>query len=224
MLLLGMSMMVSCNFLFARSNDTANSNEQTQNDNSIESSQIKDQATPDLTYFELKGPVKMMNRYQTTYEFDEDGTLILIDGLNLFDEEVSNWILSESDEPTNYAHYTRNEEGYISEVSYYEGYETNFWENGRVVKTENGAEGVEWSSIYEYDETGELVCITETIDDFGEITVDKEVYDIQERDQHGNWIKRKVTVLDKDQQGNWVKRNDSYGEREWEETRSITYY
>lgn len=167
----------------------------------------------DLLFFDLKGPVKSMTDDEKTYKFNENGILVLIDNRDPFEPQTQEELekIIEQGRYNDYYHYVRDENGLISKISYYEGYNGFNWENGRIVKNEGGGEGLDWKTTYEYDENGDVIGSTYTEYEYysDDPTFESvSTYTIQKRDQYGNWIEREV----KNQTDNRVEK------------RTITYY
>lgn len=122
-------------------------------------------AAPDLTFFELRGPVKKMKEDFLVYEFDENGNLTRHNG------EFS---------------FSRDEQGRIVKINGYENHVTYLWDAGRPVGSEAAAEGMTLSESYTYDERGFVVKIKHTTD--GEVSYETLTY--SGLDPYGNWTKR----------------------------------
>jgi hypothetical protein len=121
--------------------------------------------TPDLTFFELRGPVKKMSEDGLTYEFDENGNLTRHDGEFTF---------------------SRDEQGRIVKMNGYENHVTYLWDAERPIGSKAAAEGMMLSESYTYDERGFVVKIKHTED--GEVSYETLSY--SGLDQYGNWTKR----------------------------------
>ena len=139
------------------------------NDSSVESTiESESQSvlvTPDLAFFELKGPVKKMTEDGMTYEFDKNGNLTRHSGT---------------------FSYKHDKQGQIAEMQGYENSVTYKWNSGRVVGSESAAEGSMREEAYTYDERGFVVKIKHTVDD----EVEYETLTYSNLDKYGNWIKR----------------------------------
>ena len=131
----------------------------------VEEATPSDVATPDLTFFELRGPVKKMKEDFIVYEFDENGNLTRHNG------EFS---------------FSRDEQGRIVKINGYENHVTYLWDAGRPVGSEAAAEGMTLSESYTYDERGFVVKIKHTTD--GEVSYETLTY--SGLDPYGNWTKR----------------------------------
>ena len=173
---------------------------------------------PDLTYWELKGPVKTCDEAV----FDSLGSMVKLGDYNPFAINAPYREIDDEGYMEEYAQWQRNAEGQISTITGIEGITTYTWKDDRVAHYEGFQEGTMYAADYEYDENGNLVKLTEYLAD----ALDEEnggampvwattEYNYIEFDSHGNWIRRQVTR-------NYA--NDETIIEDYEETRAITYY
>ena len=171
--------------------------------------------TPDLTYWELQGPVKHCDEV----EFDREGNMVSIGDFDPFSIDQAYRDLDGENGYVEYAKWERDEEGRIASITFMEGMSELTWDGGRVVSAEGFEEGTVWRSDYEYDDEGRLVKLIDYIGGFED--EDDELplwstteYSYLEFDEHGNWIRRAVKVI--------IADMDSA--EEYEEARTIEYY
>ncbi|MBQ6072233.1 MAG: hypothetical protein IKQ75_09755 [Bacteroidales bacterium] len=120
---------------------------------------------PDLTFFELHGPVKKMSEDFLVYEFDENGNLTRHNGEFTF---------------------SRDKQGRIVKMNGYENHVTYLWDSERPIGSEAAAEGMSLLESYTYDNRGFVVKIKHTED--GEVSYETLSY--SGLDKYGNWTKR----------------------------------
>ena len=171
--------------------------------------------TPDLTYWELQGPVKRCDEVK----FDRQGTMVGIDEYDPFAIDQAYRESAGEDDFVEYAKWERDEEGYIASITGMEGMSEYTWNDGRVVSAAGFEEGTVWKNDFEYDAEGRLVKLIEYIGGFEDEEDELPLwstteYSYLEFDSHGNWIRRavKVTLAD-------MENTEDY-----EETRTIEYY
>lgn len=171
--------------------------------------------TPDLTYWELQGPVKHCDKV----EFDREGNMVSIGDYDPFVIDQAYRDLDEDGGFVEYSKWERDEEGRIASITFMEGMSELTWSDGRVVSTGGFEEGTAWRNDYEYDAEGRLVKLIDYIGGFED--EDDELllwstteYSYLEFDSHGNWIRRAVKVV----------IADIDGTEEYEEVRTIEYY
>lgn len=121
--------------------------------------------TPDLAFFELKGPVKKMSDGVLTYEFDQKGNLTKHSGTFSF---------------------KRDKQGRIIQMEAYENFVTYKWNGDKLIGSEAVAEGSMIEEEYTYDERGFVVKIKHTVD--GDVAYETLTY--SNLDNYGNWTKR----------------------------------
>ena len=170
--------------------------------------------TPDLTYWDLQGPVKHCNEV----EFDNKGTMVGIGGYDPFSIEQA-YREMDGDDFVEFSKWERDEEGHIASVTGIEGMSEYTWNDGRVVSAAGFEEGTVWKNDYEYDSEGRLVKLLEYIGGFEDEEDELPLwstteYNYLEFDSHGNWIRRAVKVI----------LADMENIEEYEETRTIEYY
>ena len=172
--------------------------------------------TPDLTFWELQGPVKSCDDIQ----FDRQGNMVSIGDYDPFAIEQAYREVDEDEDFVEFAKWERDEEGRIASITGVEGMSEITWSEGQVVSGEGFEEGTVWNNAYEYDAEGRLVKLYEYIGGFEEEDdEDLPLWSVSEFnyldfDSHGNWIRRavKVTLVDME------------NTEEFEETRTIEYY
>lgn len=171
--------------------------------------------TPDLTYWDLQGPVKHCDKV----EFDRQGTMVNIGGYDPFAIEQAYRDMDGDEGFVEYAKWERDEEGRVTSITGVEGMSELTWSDGRVVSAAGFEEGTVWRNDYEYDAEGHLVKLNEYIGGFEDEEDELPLwstteYSYLEFDSHGNWIRRlvKVTLAD-------LENTEDY-----EETRTIDYY
>ncbi|MBP5326310.1 MAG: hypothetical protein J6Y98_00165 [Bacteroidales bacterium] len=153
------------------SNNSKDGSEDSINKDSMVESTSEDEAqtplvTPDLAFFELKGPVKKVTVDKIlTIEFDQNGNMTKHSG------EFS---------------FKRDKQGRIAQMEGYENYITYKWNGDKLVGTESAAEGSMMEEVYTYDERGFVVKIKHTVD--GDVEYETLTY--SNLDNYGNWTKR----------------------------------
>lgn len=117
--------------------------------------------TPDLTFFQLHGPVKKMTMYENTYEFDENGNLTKVNG-----ESASDY-------------YYRDSKGRISseEIEIHTEY---YWDSESPIGCNVRMIG---DISYTYDDKGFIVKEEGGMGNF--------TYTYDRIDEFGNWVSRK---------------------------------
>ena len=171
--------------------------------------------TPDLTYWDLQGPVKHCN----DIEFDRQGTMVSIGDYNPFVVEQAYRDLDGDEGFVEFVKWERDEEGRIASITGVEGMSELTWSDGRVVSAAGFEEGTVWRSDYEYDPEGRLMKLSEYIGGFEDEEDELPLWSITEYnylefDSHGNWIRRAVKV----------SLSDMENTEDYEETRTIEYY
>jgi len=173
--------------------------------------------SPDLTFWELKGPVKICEEI----EFDRQGMMVSYVGYNPFTIEKPYREIDEEGYMEEFSKWERNEAGQIATITGIEGNNTYTWRDGVMVHNEGVQEATAFAADYEYDENGLLVKLIEYMrDDIGEENEGEmpmwstTEYHYLEFDSHGNWIRREVSVVYAD-----YDTTENY-----EETRIIEYY
>lgn len=150
-----------------------------------------DMTTPDLTFFELHGPVKSfwedIDGHTHKYEFNYDGELVKIDGYNPYNIDV----YAEGND--NKSKYVKSH-GYITQIEFYEGYEHYYWHNNRLEKQEWQSES--WGGVitYTYNDSGFVAY--EDSREYEATGTFSTIYTHQKLDDYGNWTK-KVDNYDK---------------------------
>lgn len=174
-------------------------------------------ASPDLTFWELKGPVKTCD----DVEFDRQGKMVNYFSCNPFEIDAPYREIDEEGYMEEFAKWERDQEGQISTVTGIEGMTTYTWHDGLMVHNEGVQEATEFAADYEYDENGLLVKLYEYMRDASEDETEDEMplwstteYHYIEFDSHGNWIRREVSVVYADYDTT----------EDYEETRTIAYY
>jgi len=125
--------------------------------------------TPDLTFFQLHGPVKKLTWYKDTYEFDKDGNLTKMNG-----KSASNYYHRDSKGRID----SEGEDG-AGEIYYH-------WDSEKLIGcTEEGV--IDWS--YTYDDRGFIVKKEAEVGP-GEMSITTYTYD--KIDEFGNWVSRKI--------------------------------
>lgn len=170
--------------------------------------------TPDLTYWDLHGPVKHCNEV----EFDNQGTMVGIGNYDPFSIEQA-YREMDGDDFVEFSKWERDEEGHIASITGFEGMSEYTWNDGRVVSAAGFEEGTVWKNDYEYDTVGRLVKLMEYIGGFED-----------EEDELPLWSTTEFSYLEFDSHGNWIRRAvkvilaDMENIEEYEETRTIEYY
>lgn len=121
--------------------------------------------SPDLAFFELRGPVKQVKEDYMVYEFDRNGQLTRHNGEFKF---------------------ARDNQGRIVSMEGYENHVTYLWDSQRPSGSEAAAEGMTILESYTYDERGFVVKIEHSVD--GEVSYETLSY--SDLDKYGNWTKR----------------------------------
>lgn len=171
--------------------------------------------TPDLTFWELQGPVKLCDGVG----FDRQGTMASIDDYDPFTIEQAYREMDGDEDYVEFTKWERDEEGRIASITAVEGMSEYTWGDGRVVSAEGYEEGTVWINDFEYDDEGRLVKLTEYIGGFED-----------EDDELPLWSITEFSYLDFDSHGNWIRRSvkvtlaDMENTEEYEETRTIEYY
>lgn len=163
--------------------------------------------TPDLTFYNLRGPVKAMHRNDHTIYFSEDGVLTRIDDYNPFEGSAYD---GGSYNPQSYL--TRDSEGRISAEEGWEWVTEYTWKDGHVVAEEGQAESSFWKYKYTLDEHGDVVRMAGTEGDLADETEEPALHQWKytKRDRYDNWVKAEQLNAD--------------GEKLVDEERSIYYY
>jgi hypothetical protein len=174
-------------------------------------------ASPDLTFWELKGPVKSCDEV----EFDRQGMIAQYLGYDPFAIEEPYREIDEEGYMEEFSKWERDQEGQISTVTGIEGMTTYTWHDGLMVHNEGVQEATEFAADYEYDENGLLVKLYEYMREASDEEKESEMplwstteYHYLEFDSHGNWIRREVSVVYADYDTT----------EDYEETRTIAYY
>ncbi len=157
-------------------------------------------STPDLTLFDVKGPVhfiKIGEDDNFVYEFNPKGELIAINNDDkIFSRVEPERQMQEDGSFIDFCKLTRNAQGFIEQEDFMESGTTYKWVNNRVESYEWGCEGSDGIVEYKYDENGD---VSERIEkslegNDEEYTIDATIkYQITKRDDFGNWIERKAT-------------------------------
>ena len=165
-----------------------------------DSAEIVNKKTYDLTFCEVHGPVQSITQDGTTYEFDEDGSLIKFNGYDPFTADP----YSDFENPK--TKYVRDKQGRIATMQGWESEVTYKWKDDVLVGDEWGAEAYIGSTTNTYDENGRLIksVAKESMYDGSDATSTTSNYTYLDIDEYGNWTKRKS--------GSMV------------ETRTISYY
>ena len=171
--------------------------------------------SPDLTYWDLQGPVKHCNNI----EFDRQGTMVSLGDYDPFAIDQAYRDLDGDEGYVEFAKWERDEEGRVASITGVEGMSELTWSDGRVVSAAGFEEGTVWRNDYEYDAEGRLVKLSEYIGGFEDEEDELPLWSITEYsyldfDSHGNWIRRAVKVILADMENT----------EDYEETRSIEYY
>lgn len=161
--------------------------------------------TPDLAFFELHGPVKRMTErresYSHTYEFDQKGNFVRLDGYDPFTVDIYSY------EPGEVTRYERDSQGRIVREGGYESGTEYTWKSDRVSGYEWGAESLSGTIEYQYESsTGRISSLYNTVMDLGEITdTYYQYYTYGESDDYGNWLERSL-----DNEGKTVRKIEYY--------------
>lgn len=172
--------------------------------------------TPDLTFWELQGPVKSCDEIR----FDRQGNMVGIGDYDPFAIEQAYREVDEDEEFVEFAKWERDEEGRIASITGVEGMSELTWNDGQLVSSEGYEEGTVWKNVFEYDAEGRLVKLYEYIGGFEE----------EEDEELPLWSVTEFSNLDFDSHGNWIRRTvrvtlvDMENTDEFEETRTIEYY
>lgn len=154
--------------------------QETENNNIKDSSEAE-LGRGDLGIFELRGPVKTMKNGQT-YTFNEKGQWLTLDGQKL---------------STLYYQVVRDKNGRLSELNA-DGYgSVSYTFNTNGLATSINEDG--FARELTYNKDGDVIKEVQiTAPEMGDEEGDAEkatyIYEIIERDQYGNWIKRKVNA------------------------------
>lgn len=147
----------------------------------------------DLGAFDLRGPVKKVSFSDWSYTFNEQGQLQTENGQNLKSLFPGGIV--------------RDKQGRLSECNA-DGYGSRFYNyNEKGLPTQITEDGFERTFTYDnegYVKTETQMTTPEMGDEEGESEVTKYNYTILEKDNYGNWIKRK------DQNGNVLSRIITY--------------
>lgn len=151
-----------------------------------ETSQKAEQKTPDLTFFQVKGPVKKITQFGYTIEFNKEGNLTSINSINPFELEDAQRTLNDDGSFTDIAKMERNDKGQIIKETAISFANTYTWENNLVVKVEGADEGELYTTLYSYNEEGDLICLsTQSVGGS-----DNCLFSGFKKDKHGNWTSR----------------------------------
>lgn len=160
--------------------------------------------TPDLTFFELQGPVKNCfgvvapnGQSFEHVEYDRSGKIISVDGEDPFTlEEPWSEVNEETSIMEDHCKWLRDDQGQIHSF-YGEWTDADFtWEDGHVSLIWRNHEDMTYRHEFEYDAEGRLVKQTVyggTIDEVEDNTMAlywKIEYTYLEFDDHGNWTRR----------------------------------
>ena len=171
--------------------------------------------TPDLTFWELQGPVKLCDEI----EFDRQGRMTSIDDYDPFTIERAYREMDGDEDYVEFTKWERDEEGRIVSITGVEGMSEYTWNDGQVVSTEGFEESTVWKNDFEYDTEGRLVKLIEYVGDFED-----------EDDELPLWSTTEFSYLEFDNHGNWIRRAvkvtlaDMESSEDYEETRTIQYY
>lgn len=153
----------------------------------------------DLTFMGLHGHVKAMIRNGVTFEFDTLGNWTKIDDVSPYNREVGFY--------DDYSVYSRDENGFITNESFWEGGTEYIWRDGRIVGENSFNCAYECRLSYEHDTLGNV----------SKITI------VESEDAGESWSKPsdiEIKYLNFDEFGNWTLRKSENGS----DTRFITYY
>jgi len=208
-------MLASCN---ANNNGKSSNQDSTAKveETKVEETQAnKTLSTPDLTLFDVKGPVHFIKKGEDdnfVFEFNQKGELIAINNDDkIFSRVEPERQMQEDGSFIDLCKLTRNAQGFIEQEDFMESGTTYKWVNNRVESYEWGCEGSDGIVEYKYDENGDLIeRVEKSIEgNDEEYTIDATIkYQITKRDDFGNWIERSA-----------VNDEDKYTE-----TRKIEYY
>jgi len=141
----------------------------------------------DLAFFGLHGHVKTLKEGYTTYTFDKNGTLILVDGKNPFKKTMATG--------DDWFYMKRNKYGYISDTYSVGGSRHYDWKNGKITKVQimfEGGDAAEYSCYT--DKLGLLKSYTFLKYMDGTEPCEKKVtFSYTKFDKNGNWTKRTKT-------------------------------
>ena len=171
--------------------------------------------TPDLTFWELQGPVKLCDEI----EFDRQGIMASIEDYDPFTIEQAYREMDGEGDYVEFPKWERDEEGRIASITSVEGMSEYTWGDGRVISAEGFEEGTVWKNDFEYDAEGRLVKLVEYLGGFED-----------EDDELPLWSTTEFSYLEFDSHGNWIRRvvkvtlADMENTEEYEETRTIEYY
>lgn len=138
--------------------------------------------TYDLTFFELRGPVKKVKRNGFTYEFSRDGELTKVNGKDPFkgtpydDGTFSNKVC-----------YHRDKEGRIVNEEVWEGTVDYTWNGDRLIEESGTSEGFSWNYKYSVDSIGNILAIKGVEGETGEESPISYNYTPDKFDSYGNW-------------------------------------
>lgn len=152
--------------------------------------------TPDLTFFELKGPIKCLlgnyyylgsDKYDSIF-FDREGFLSAI-----YISGIGSRLKSPYASEDNFRGYFRDEKtGQFSRFNGFDGQEDFYWENGRVHVRRYWAEGHTTFDTLYYNDRGQLrkrISVCWGAEDQPDWT-DAAEYKYQVIDKYGNWTRR----------------------------------
>ena len=204
-------------------------------DNSQKQNQKEDNETttvthsPDLTFFELQGPVKSCIgavspdvQSFACVEYDRSGKITSVNGEDPFAlEEPWSEVNEETSTMEDHCKWIRDDQGQITSF-YGEWTDVNFtWKEGRVTLVWRNHEDMTYRHEFEYDAEGRLVKQTVyggTIDEVEDnaMVLDHILeYTYLEFDDHGNWIRRNEK---------WTDAELDFLNGEEEVSRTIEYY
>lgn len=150
--------------------------------------------TPDLSFYELRGPVRSV-AYPTNPDKTENA-------YTLYFDENGNFVKdSKGQAPITFAKETcnglvRDKDGYIAENRDVFQYTRYHWKDGRVVAIESSGDGEHTVDSLFYDANGDLVSSKAVTTDCAFNTANHTdcEYTITERDKYGNWTIQKSEI------------------------------
>lgn len=168
------------------------------------------EATPDLSFFNLHGPVKYVIEDETSImQFDEEGKLTSMNGYDPF-------VGTPYDNP-DYIRiaYDRDKKGRIAEWHGWEACCNYTWKDGLVVHASGQYEALSEETDYKYNKQKEVIEISGYYSEFGDESQTKEMtkFSYPEHDKYGNWTKK--IIRSKEDDGDFT---------EDESERMIVYY
>ena len=185
--------------------------------------------TPDLTFFELQGPVKSCTgaispdeQSFACVEYDRTGKIVSVNGEDPFAlEEPWSEVNEETSTMEDHCKWIRDDQGQITSF-YGEWTDVNFtWKEGHVTLIWRNHEDLTYRHEFEYDADGRMVKQTVYNGTIDEVEDDAMLldhileYTYLEFDDHGNWTRRSEK---------WTDAELDFLNGEEEVTRTIEYF